>query len=130
MLSELELSKIIANKSTGTLKLTAPVLDIEADNDMIPVLRAAGLDDCLSFERADFSGLAKGEEVALTEFRHAARVIMDENGVSAAAYSNGGVGYLAYYQDSMTLRLDHPYAFIILGVSGAPLMMGVVKNVN
>ena len=130
VLSELELSKIIANKSTGTLKLTAPVLDIEADNDMIPVLRAAGLDDCLSFERADFSGLAKGEEVALTEFRHAARVIMDENGVSAAAYSNGGVGYLAYYQDSMTLRLDHPYAFIILGVSGAPLMMGVVKNVN
>lgn len=66
---------------------------------------------------------------ALWKANHAARIMLDEDGVTAAAYTlmqDAGAGRPP--QEEIEFRLDRPFLFAIMGTGDVPLFVGVVNQ--
>ena len=88
-----------------------------------------GISDVFNAEKADFSPMTDDSEVALTQAQHAARVAIDEEGVTAAAYTVMQVASAAAPPDQkVDFTLDRPFVFAITGEDGLPLFVGVVHK--
>ena len=124
MLKSINTAWLLANAKTGKLTITAPKFDVSSDNDLIPALREIGINDCFG-PAADLSQLTDNSAY-VSEVRHSARVTVDENGISAAAFTQVE---LTLSMGEMSLTLDRPFVFIVTGVTGAPLFIGVVNNI-
>ena len=59
---------------------------------------------------------------------HAARVVIDEEGCTAAAFTVVAPGGSAAPEDEVDFVLDRPFLFCITGDSGLPLFVGIVNN--
>lgn len=79
---------------------------------------------------ADFSPMtSKVAEIFLSKADHAARVAIDEEGVTAAAYTVMMMaGAAAPPEEEMDFVLDRPFLFAITGADGLPLFVGVVNR--
>ncbi len=124
MLKGINITWLLAHAKTGQLEITAPKFDVSSDNDLIPALREIGINDCFG-PAADLTQLTD-ETAYVSEVRHSARVTVDENGISAAAFTQVE---LTLSMGEMSLTLDRPFVFIVTGVTGAPLFIGVVNNI-
>lgn len=124
MLKSINTAWLLANAKTGKLTITAPKFDVSSDNDLIPALMEIGINDCFG-PAADLSQLTDNFAY-VSEVRHSARVTVDENGISAAAFTQVE---LTLSMGEMSLTLDRPFVFIVTGVTGAPLFIGVVNNI-
>ena len=68
-------------------------------------------------------------EVYLSQAKHAARVAIDEEGVTAAAYTAMMMcGAGAPPEEEVDFTLDRPFVFAITGTDGLPLFVGVVHQ--
>lgn len=68
-------------------------------------------------------------EIFLSKADHAARVAIDEEGVTAAAYTVMMMaGTAAPPEEEMDFVLDRPFLFAITGADGLPLFVGVVNR--
>ena len=131
MLSRMDIDEV-ANAAAGEnmiVHFSAPKLDVSSVLDLIPALSALGMTDCLDPSVSDFTPLTDHGPLNVTKIAHSARVKTDEEGVEAAAFTVVFVNdSAALLSREVELTLDRPFAFIITGVTGAPIFIGIVND--
>lgn len=115
------------------VNLSLPKFDISAEVSMKSALQSLGITDVFDPYGADFSGLITGykDRPYVSEVKHAARVTIDEEGVTAAAYTVILVaGAAAPDPDQLEIDfiLDRPFLFAIESQGSLPLFAGIVNN--
>ena len=111
------------------VNLSIPQFDIASDLDLTASLKNMGITDMFDPSVSDFSPMTDDTEAYLSQARHAARVAIDEEGVTAAVYTVMMVaGAGAPPEEEVDFTLDRPFLFAITGVDGLPLFVGVVHQ--
>jgi len=109
-------------------KLALPKLDVTSELELSDTLKALGVTDLFDPSRADISALYEDVAgVALSKVQHAARLTMDEEGVTATAFTAMGYGAGAP-EHEMDFTLDRPFLFKLTAENGLPLFAGVVNH--
>ena len=118
------------NRRTVQVDLSLPKFDIVSDLDLIEALKAMGVTDIFDERLADFSPMAENRDgVTVGEARHAARVLVDEEGCTAAAYTVLAMNdSAAIMQERADFVLDRPFLFAVTGADGSILFLGVVEE--
>jgi hypothetical protein len=108
--------------------LSMPKFDISAETDLENSLTALGLGDLFNESKADFSSIlpeALGAHLGKTS--HAARVAVDEEGITAAAYTvMMTAGAAIPPTEEVYFTLDRPFLFVISSRDNLPLFVGNV----
>ena len=112
-----------------TVNLSMPKFDVDSQQKLIPGLRAMGITDVFNQAAADFSSFTDAPVYA-EDVQHAARVVVDEEGVLAAAYTVMLACGCAPSdnQEEIDFILDRPFLFAITGMDNLPLFAGVVAE--
>lgn len=110
------------------VRLSLPKFDITYHNDLVESMQALGLMDIFDPNAADFSPICEG--IFVRKIDHAARVMIDEDGIAAAAftfitYKDGG-----YWENDrmIELTLDRPFLFVVSSRDDLPLFVGTVQE--
>ena len=107
-----------------------PKFDVSSQFDLGEGLQTLGITDIFDPARSDFTSMTTDVDVpiVLSEANHAARVVIDEEGCTATAFTvMAGSGAAAPPDDEVDFILDRPFIFCITGDSGLPLFVGVVN---
>lgn len=127
------IEKVNRNKWENCKRLivhySVPKFDVSSDIGLNEGLKALGVTDIFDAGTADFSPLAENsEELCVSTARHAARVVIDEQGCTAAAFTEMAVSGAAMPPDEeMDFVLDRPFLFVITGDTGGILFAGTVN---
>ena len=117
----------------GKIHWSVPKFDVSSNLQIIDDLKTLGVTDVFDDTKADFSPLVDlDESAAVTSVQHAARVLVDENGCEAAAFTAITVECTAALIEELPeveMNLNRPFAFMITGVDGLPLFIGAVNTV-
>lgn len=118
------------NTRRCVVNLSVPKFDVSSQFDMVEGLQALGITDAFDPALADFSSSITDRSAYVSQANHTARVVIDEDGITAAAYTEitGALGFMP--QDDMTeidFILDRPFLFVIASEQ-APLFVGVVNE--
>ena len=107
-----------------------PKFDIAGEADLMEGLRALGVTDVFDSGRADFSPMTEASEgIYVSQVKHAARVAIDEEGVTAAAYTvMDAAGSDMPPEEEVDFVADRPFLFAVTGPSGQLLFAGVVNQ--
>ena len=118
------------NHASLIVNLSVPKFDVSSKLNLAEKLQALGITDCFDEALADFTPLTTAEEtVFLSEIQHGARVTMDEEGVTAVAYTEMRLaGSAAPPEDEIDFVVDRPFIFLITGEDGSVLFIGVVNQ--
>ena len=109
--------------------LTVPKYDLTSSIDLCGVLRKMGLTDVFDAMKSDFTPLfKKGNGYYVSEAKHAVRVMVDEEGVKAAAFTEIQVAGAILMEDRIEFTLDRPFLFAIQTYDNIPLFVGVVEQ--
>lgn len=111
-----------------TVHLALPKFDLSQELNLSPSLDSLGLGGLLSPETADFSPLTDNP-LFLSSARQALRVAIDEEGVTAAAYTAMAcAGAAMPPEEEMDFVLDRPFLFVVQNELGLPLFTGIVRQ--
>lgn len=137
MLRNNNLCDVLVNNEIGdtwnhywNVKLRVPKFDVSDDVDLKSGLQALGVTDIFDSDSADFSPmLVETDGVTISSVQHAARVSIDEEGCTAAAftrteYGMGGPGS----NGPLDFILDRPFVFCIADGYDSVLFAGVVEQ--
>lgn len=117
------------NNKHLVINMAVPKFDVASDIELRDSLRAMGVTEVFDSALADFSPLMGNYPGYLSSARHAARVLIDEEGVEAAAYTvlirDGGA---MPPTDEVDFVLDRPFIFVLRGIDGEILFIGVVNQ--
>ncbi|HHT45045.1 MAG TPA: serpin family protein [Fastidiosipila sp.] len=114
--------------SYGDLTWQIPKFDLSSDLDLADHLKSLGL-SALFEQDADFSRMI--DHLAfISEIKQQSRVAIDENGVSAAAFTQIDYCGAAPPSDSLDMILDRPFLFAIYGPLNTLMFVGIVENPN
>ena len=118
------------NEKYLIVDLSLPKFDVSSDLDLREGLQALGVTDVFDLTVSDFSPMTKDlEQIYLSQAKHAARVAVDEEGVTAASYTvMAACGSGEPPEDRVSFTLDRPFLFSITGIDGTPLFLGVVER--
>ena len=112
------------------VNLSLPKFDISSKLDLADGLKAMGITDVFDGSKSDFSPTMKNPEgMFVSKVEHAARVAIDEEGCTAAAYTAmalAGAGEPP--TEEVDFVLDRPFLFVITGENSLPLFAGVVNR--
>ncbi|MGM9553508.1 MAG: serpin family protein [Faecousia sp.] len=103
--------------------------DVSSQLDLSEGLRALGVTDVFDGAASDFSPLTDMDGLYLSRATHGARVAIDEEGCTAAAFTvmlYAGAGIPP--EEEIDFVLDRPFVFAITGEDGLPLFIGVVNQ--
>lgn len=117
------------NQKHLTVHLSLPKFDISSQLDLCQGLQNLGLSEVF-IGTGDFSPMTtQAEEIALTQATHGVRVAIDEEGVSAAAYTLMALdGSAMPAKDEIDFVVDRPFLFAIVSPDGLPLFVGLVHQ--
>ena len=117
------------NQKHLTVHLSLPKFDISSQLDLCHGLQNLGLSEVFT-GTGDFSPMTtQTEEIALTQATHGVRVAIDEEGVSAAAYTLMALaGGTPAVGDEIDFVVDRPFLFAIVSPDGLPLFVGIVHQ--
>lgn len=118
------------NSRTLKVNLALPKFDVTSTIDLREGLTELGITDVFS-ENADFSELCSSE-LYVNSARQSARVTIDEEGCTAAAFTEMLLCGSACQPENIQeidFVLDRPFLFVITGLDGQPLFVGTVFNV-
>ena len=111
------------------VNLALPKFDIASDLDLADSLKSLGITDVFDPAVSDFSPMTDDTAAYLSQAKHAARVTVDEEGVTAAAYTVMMVcGTAAPPEEEVDFVLNRPFVFAITGTDGLPLFAGIVHQ--
>lgn len=114
--------------SSKDVSLSLPKFSVSAKSDLLGLLRSFGVTDAMDSTKSDFTPLTSDRKIALTKADHAAIVEIDEQGVTAAAYTDQmGVEAMA---EHIELVFDRPFMFAVTGSDSSILFAGVVRNIS
>jgi len=120
------------NKKAYVLNISVPKFDVSSDIMLKDSLTALGVTDIFESAKSDFTPLAggSGHGLSVNDVRHAVRVQIDEEGCTAAAFTEipvDGAGYLPESEE-LDFIADRPFLFVITGDTGQPLFIGTVNQ--
>ena len=135
LLSSQEVMDFLLSKGTWenqkrlTVHLSLPKFDISAQQDLCQGLQNLGLSEVFT-GAGDFSPMTtQVQSIALTQATHGVRVAIDEEGVSAAAYTLMALdGSAMPVEDEIDFVVDRPFLFAITSPDGLPLFAGIVHT--
>lgn len=119
------------NSKRVRVELSVPKFDVASDLDLVSGLKELGVTDIFDGRKADFSALSEDTEgMEVSQVKHAARVMIDEEGCTAAAFTimlmAGGTAMLP--DDEIDFVLDRPFLFVIMSDTEQVLFMGAVET--
>lgn len=117
------------NKGTYTIRLSLPKFDITSSTSLISGLKAMGITDVFDYSISDFTPLTDTPELFVSDATHAARVVINEQGCVAAAFTVlicGATGAPQFKEIDFTL--DRPFLFVVSSRDNLPLFTGVVAQ--
>lgn len=119
-----------ANAKNVVVNLAVPKFDVASQLELREGLKALGITDVFDTETADFSALAENSgDMYLSQAKHAARVTIDEDGCTAAAFTVMAVSGMSLLpDDEVDFVLDRPFLFVLSGIDGLPLFIGIVNQ--
>ena len=112
------------------VNLSLPKFDVTSTFDLRDGLESLGITDAFG-SSADFSALSPTQELFLSRAQQSARVTIDEEGCTAAAFTEMILcGSAAPSEDIQEIDfvLDRPFLFVITGLDGQPLFTGTVYS--
>ena len=118
----------------GRIRWSVPKFDTGSEISAIETLKSLGVNAVFDPAKADFSPLFDKEidaMLSVSRIRHARRVRIDEEGCEAAAYTYIEISYTGYPAGSdnvIRMDLNRPFAFMITGIDGLPLMIGLINE--
>lgn len=117
------------NSKYMKVNLSVPKFDVHSSCDMKEGLQQLGITDAFQPQQADFSSALDVDfPVFLQSVQQAARVTIDEKGVTASSYIEiPGAGASAPPEEVVDFVLDRPFVFAITR-NGIPLFTGIVNN--
>lgn len=119
------------NHKTLKIHLSLPRFDVSSQLDLKQAVASLGVTDVFDMSQADFTPLTESVPVAVAQIRNGARVAIDEEGVTAAAFTAIiGAGAAMPPEEEMDFVLDRPFAFVITGLDGLPLLTGTVWDID
>lgn len=121
-----------------TVRFSVPKFDVSSSIDLIDGLKELGITDAFDFNKANFSPLFSGSDIAtengvsetkVNKAEQDARVMIDEEGCKATALTilamtAGGMPPA----DTADFILDRPFLFEIVSETGLPLFVGIVND--
>lgn len=112
------------------VKLCVPKFDVSGDVDLKSGLQELGVTDVFDSTKTDFSPmLVEADGIAVSSVQHAARVTIDEEGCTAAAFSRTDYGMGAPESNGpLDFILDRPFVFCIADGFESVLFAGVVEH--
>ena len=112
------------------VNMSIPKFDISSNSEITEALKKLGITDAFEADKADFSPVSSDtSNISISRVEHGVRVITDEDGVKAAAYTvelMTGAGLPP--EEKIDFVLDRPFMFVIRLGDGLPLFVGIVEN--
>ncbi len=119
------------NQKHLVIRMAIPAFDVDSDMDLSDGLMDLGVRDVFNSAVSDFTPMTTDEdEIFLSQARHAARVMIDEEGCTGAAYTvmMMAAGSAMPPEESVDFVADRPFLFLVTGADGLPLFTGVVNE--
>lgn len=112
------------------VNMSIPKFDVVSDKNLIDGLQTLGVTDVFDMTKSDFGGILteQTEPVWVSKIQHAARVAIDEEGVTAAAYTVEMMDGMGAVMETLEFVVDRPFMFAITGPENTILFTGVVEN--
>ena len=124
-------SDIKRTASWGLINWTVPKYDVSADLDLIEACKSLGMTSCFDFRLSDFTPLTSDSDTLyVSKINHSARVKVDEDGIEAAAFTQIDAVDDAAPAHVVDVTLDRPFVFVVTGLSGQPLFIGIVNSME
>lgn len=122
------LSKILDYKEGVNVELTLSIPKFKTNSSYIlnDMLSNLGLDSIFN-EGANFSKISD-KDLLVTFVKQDAGIILNEDGVKAAAVTGIGMAESAAPGDHITIVLNRPFIYVITDSHDVPLFVGVVNN--
>lgn len=118
------------NQKDLMVNLSVPKFDIASRVSLKDSMQAMGITDVFDPDKADFTtAIPDGQGVFLSQAVHSVRTAIDEEGVTAAAYTVMAVSESTMPPaEEIDVVLDRPFLFVVLSEDGIPLFAGVVNQ--
>lgn len=118
------------NRKDIQVNLSLPKFDINADLHLEDTLKSMGITDVFDVTQADFTPiLPNADDGYISDVKHAARVTIDEEGVTAAAFTLIlRCGSAMPPDDEVDFVLDRPFLFCVESEDDLPLFTGIVNE--
>ena len=117
------------NRKYVMVGLSVPKFDVSSRIDLKDGLRELGITDIFDPAKSDFTPLTESvDRIALSRAEQAARVMIDEEGCKAAAYTIMLDAGAMPPVDEVRFVLDRPFIFEIMSENSLPLFVGIVNN--
>ena len=118
------------NQKVYKINLSLPKFDVVNQMDLIEGIKAMGVTDIFDYTISDFTPMTDTPMLYVDQINHAARVSIDEEGCTAAAFtviSLPGAG-MPSECDELDFVLDRPFLFVVSSRDNLPLFAGVVNE--
>ncbi len=111
------------------VRMAIPKFDVSSQMDLRSGLQNLGITHVFDPDFGDFSPITQVAPMFLTRVQHDARVIIDEEGVTAAAYTvMSREAAEPPAQETVDFVADRPFVFVITTGDRLPLFVGVVNH--
>ena len=113
------------------INLSVPKFDVSSEQDLKTGLQNLGVTNCFDENKSDFSSLCENynDPIFISKIEHGVRVAIDEEGVTATAYTVEMLaGSTRPTDEEIDFILDRPFIFVITSEDGLPLFTGVVNQ--
>ncbi len=119
-----------SNNKKIRINLSVPKFDVSSNMDLKNGLISLGIINCFDSTKSDFTPLCEnGDAVNISKVEHGVRVLIDEEGVVASAYTVEPLGGSARpSEEIIDFIVDRPFIFVITSEDGLPLFTGVVNQ--
>ncbi len=119
-----------AERNTYLVDLSLPKFDVSSETDLGEGLRSLGVTDVFDDALSDFTPMTTDMTgIYVSQASHAVRVAVDEEGVTAAAFTVIMTCGAALPQgEKYAFTVDRPFFFAITGEDETPLFTGVVHT--
>lgn len=117
------------NKKTLKIHYSVPKFDVSSQIGLSEGLEKLGVTDVFDAGKADFSPLTDFTPVWVDEANHTARVVIDEEGCTATAFTEMIASTSSLPpEDEMDFILDRPFIFAVTSDTAQPLFIGTVND--
>ena len=117
------------NQTRLIVHVSIPKFDIFQQQTLTDALETMGISKVFDLGQADFSPISDND-LYLSQADHAARLIIDEEGVTAAAYTlMAEAGGARPPEEDVDFRLDRPFLTMVTSQDGLLLFAGIVCDI-